>query len=179
MWPHFSADDTRVAWWLQRGNEFFIYVNAERSSADNPDEPGYTSAGHLVYAGPQGDAMTVFVDGRPGPLAEAMARSAMGVPLDQETEARGRWRAELGSVPPVDFQVSPDGEHVAWAGRFGGVPFGALMADDAAKAARPVLDDQVGPAYDRILGWAFDAQGTAVWFAQRGDETFRVTAAVR
>jgi len=87
-------------------------------------------------------------------------------------------RAELGSVPPVDFQVSPDGEHVAWAGRFGGVPVGAATADDAAKAARPVLDDQVGPAYDRILGWAFNDDGTGVWFAQRGDETFRVTAAV-
>ena len=63
----------------------------------------------------------------------------------------------------VPFTASPDGGHVAWAGQFG-------------DQSLQVLDDRVGPAFDTVHHWSFDASGAAAWWAQRADTIYRVTA---
>ena len=74
-------------------------------------------------------SQTIVVDGRPRPLADAV------MPLLTAREA-------FGPKPlvraPIPFRISADGSHVIWAGVFDGT-------------ARPVPDDEVGPAFDLIL----------------------------
>jgi hypothetical protein len=93
------------------------------------------------------------VDGRRGPLADAV------VPLVTAKEAFGH---EPFVVAPVPFRISANGAHVIWAGAFDG-------------AVRPVLDDEVGPAFDLIYDCSFDQNGAATWWAQREQAVVRVT----
>ena len=44
------------------------------------------------------------------------------------------------------------------------------------RPGRPVLDDEVGPAFELTVAWSFDPDGVATWYAQRGDVVYRVTA---
>ena len=67
------------------------------------------------------------------------------------------------------YRLSPDGNHVAWAGLFD--------PDGADASARPVLDDRIGPAFDRVLDWTFLPDGSATWYAQRGRSLIRISAA--
>jgi hypothetical protein len=55
---------------------------------------------------------------------------------------------------------------VAWAGLFG-------------DEARPVFDDEVGPAFDSIDECRFADDGTAGWWAQRGEVVLKVDRAPR
>ena len=98
--------------------------------------------------------MTILVDGRPGPLADVIADR------QSTTALFGDPRTGHRTSP---FEISPDGEHVIWAGYFG-------------DECRPVFDDRTGPSFDRVLNWKFDAGGTATWWAQRGDAIYRVTS---
>jgi hypothetical protein len=151
-----SPDGTQVAWWLQRGAKGILMINgaAAGSDADLTSDTFYTASGRLVFAGRWGRSSTTFVDGRPGPLADDLR-----IPSGPPTLA-----SERGANFP--FRTSPDGEHVAWAGRFGDV-------------ARPVLDDRVGPAFDSVLDWSIRPDGTATWTAMREGVIQRVTTEVR
>ena len=95
----------------------------------------------------------MWLDERSGPLADAV------VLLLTAREAFGH---EPFLRAPVPFRLSSDGAHVIWTGEFDG-------------AVHPVLDDEVGPAFDLIVDCAFDGNGAAVWWAQRGQEVVRVT----
>lgn len=117
--------------------------------------PAYTQAGHLAYAVVVADRReTVMLDHRLGPLANEMLAPRSMLALFEYP------RSGQANIP---FAVSRDGEHVAWAGAFG-------------DEARPVLDDSVGPPFDMILHWTFDEDERAVWWAQRGDTVYRVSA---
>lgn len=119
-------------------------------------DPVYTRDGRLAYAGigaPDG-RVSVLVDGRTGPLADDLLRPQSTIAVFEDP------RTGYSRVP---FTASPDGGHVAWAGQFG-------------DQSRPVLDDRVGPAFDTVHHWSFDASGAAAWWAQRADTIYRVTA---
>ena len=113
----------------------------------------FDGLGRLVHAGRSGASQTIVVDGRPGPLAEGI------VQLVTAREAFGRV-APVST--PVAFRISADGAHVIWAGFFDG-------------AQHPVMDDEVGPEFDLIYDCRFDQDGSAVWWAERGQEVVRVT----
>jgi len=162
--PAFSPDGAQVAWWVRRGEVSDVMINGSMHSdlAIALSDPVYTPSGHLVYEailvpdGPvQRDAVaTVLVDGRPGPTASLVMNRQSTVALFGRPPTR--WAT-------LSFAVSPDGDHVAWAGLFG-------------DESRPVIDDRVGPAFDRVLDWAFDGSGIATWWAQRSDVVYKVTA---
>lgn len=158
MIPALSPDGERVAWWLQQGKVRRMYVNGtpDQSETRAESDPVFTAAGHLAYVARvgTGGSITVVVDGRPGFLAEDLAANRSVLDL---------FGRDLAPSRDVPFAVSPDGEHVAWMGKFEG-------------EWRPILDDQVGPAFEMPLAWSFDAAGVATWYAQRGDVVYRVTA---
>lgn len=154
MEPAFSPDGERVAWWVRRGEISEIMVNGtpHTDAALASSEPLFTRTGHLVHGAimvPDG-RVTIMVDGRPGPFADVLRfpRTSIGL---------------RGDRPTVPFMISPDGEHVAWAGFFG-------------EECRPVIDDRLGPTFDQVVSWAFGEEGTASWWAQRGEVVYRVTA---
>jgi roadblock/LC7 domain-containing protein len=152
--PVFSPDGQHVAWWVRRGEVTMMMLDGAMHTAEPlaSSDPVFTSSGRLVYGAvtvPDGRA-TVRIDGRDGAIAMA--------------ELDPRWAAGLAGRPALPFAISPDGEHVAWAGMFG-------------EELRPVLDERVGPPFDQLLGWTFDAAGTAAWWARRGETILRVTAA--
>jgi hypothetical protein len=154
--PVFHPDGTRVAWWLKRGEVPQVMVNDTPHAEDATgwSVPAFTSTGHLVYAAVVGQgSVTILVDGRPGPLADVIEDRQTAVAVFNDSRTGDR-------TPP--FDVSPDGEHVIWAGLFG-------------DESRPVFDDHVGPSFDRVISSSFDAAGIATWWAQRGDVTYRVT----
>jgi hypothetical protein len=45
-------------------------------------------------------------------------------------------------------------------------------------AAKPVLDEEIGPPFDLVMDCAFTSRGTAVWWTQRADSPFRVARAL-
>ena len=154
--PVFSPDGEHVAWWVGQ------YPHIEMMLDDRQHAPEYVPrsaaafapTGDLVYAVavPPDGQETILMGGRLGPVADLMTtdRSTKAVFVDLRT-----------GDPILPFAISPDGEHVAWAGVFGG-------------KARPVIDDRVGPAFDMVFGARFGASGTATWFAQRADTVVRV-----
>jgi hypothetical protein len=156
--PVFAPDTQRLAWWIERESRQEILVNGDPLPHDAIpiSEPRFTATGRLVYAALLGtdEAQTVIVDGRPGPVSDAIL-----APRHSELLARRPGQPETG----VPFSISPDGEHVAWAGGFG-------------QAQRPVVDDRVGPPYDDVIGWSFGADGVATWWAMRGDDVFIIQA---
>ncbi len=152
--PVFSPDGGHFAWWYQRGKVARAMVDDQPVAPDVSIEsnPVYSPSGRLLFAARTASgALTVANDGRPGPLAADIAAPQDALRL-------------FANAPSVPFAVSPDGEHVAWMGVFDG-------------DVRPVLDDRVGPAFDRPLGCSFDASGRATWTLQRADVVYRVTAA--
>lgn len=155
--PVFSPDGTRVAWWVQRGEVPQMLVNetpyAEESIAWG--DPMFTSTEHLVYAAVVGEGSgSILVDGRPGPIADVF--------IDRQSTIHVFDDPRTGKTTP-SFAVSPDGEHVIWAGLFGA-------------EHRPIIDNLVGPGFDRIISSAFSPDGRATWWAQRGDVIHRVSA---
>jgi hypothetical protein len=156
--PRFSPDSGHVAWWVQHGEHPQVMLDDHPlpGGASALSGPVFTRAGNLVYSAAleQGKVGTVLVDGRPGPFAEGLA-----TPRTLLHEF-GR---DLAPDPRVPFAVSPDGEHVAWIGRFG---------DDW----RPVLDDRVGPAFFAPLAASFGPDGRPTWYLQREREVYRVIA---
>jgi hypothetical protein len=157
--PSFSPDGSHVAWWILKGPERRLMVDADPYPGVGNVEsmPVFTSAGRLVCTvrTPDGASLSVILDGRLGPLA--VADSPMATALRQ-------FRFDLAPRPDVSTAISPDGAHVAWAGLFEG-------------AWHPVLDDRVGPGFSAPFAWSFDADGRATWFLQRDDVLYRVTAA--
>lgn len=150
----FSPDGERVAWWVRRGEITEVMVNESphTGAAIAHSEPVFTRTGRLVYGAimvPDGQ-VTIMVDGRPGPLADVLSNPQRTIGL----------RGDRSTLP---FAISPDGEHVAWAGSFG-------------DECRPVIDDRVGPPFDQVVSWAFGQAETVFWYAQRGDIVYRVTA---
>jgi hypothetical protein len=153
--PAFSPDGTSVAWWLQRGKDAFMVIDGivDQNLVMVGGDFRFDGLGRVVHAGRSGSSETIVVDGRPGPLADAIVR------LVTASEAFGNVTI---ISEPVAFRISADGAHVMWAGVFDG-------------AVHPVLDDDVGPAFDLILDCRFDENGAAVWWAQRGQDVVRVT----
>lgn len=155
--PVFSPDGTRVAWWLKRGDVPQMMVNETLHAEDAIawGDPVFTSAGHLVYAAVVGEGSgSILVDGRPGPVADVF--------VDRQSTIHVFDDPRTGKTTP-SFAVSPDGEHVIWAGSFG-------------EEQRPIFDSLVGPGFDRIISSAFTSDGRATWWAQRGDVIHRVSA---
>jgi hypothetical protein len=155
--PVFSPDGTRVAWWIRHDEVTQVMVDDRPHPEDNIGlgEPVFTSAGHLVYAAvvEQG-SVTILIDGRPGPLADVIE--------DRHTTIAVFDDSRTGRSTPM-FAISADGTHVIWAGLFG-------------EEARPVVDDHVGPSFDRVISSSFASDGRPTWWAQRGDAIYRVTA---
>lgn len=150
--PAWSPDAREVAWWAEMPDgsiRIFRHAQELDRLESVASQPEYTISGRLVYAGSRPGGWTVMVDGRPGPLADAM---------------RVVQAAQRPSPALVAVRVTPDGEHVAWVGQFGDVQ-------------RPVLDDQVGPGFDEVVGCEVAADGRVRWWAQRGTEVFEVTSA--
>jgi hypothetical protein len=150
--PAWSPDCSELAWWLETPDgRIGVYRHAQEIDrlAQIAAQPFYTRTGTLVYAGQRPDGWSVMVDGRPGPVADGM------VPV----EAVSRPGPTL-----VTVRVTPDGGHVAWAGQFG-------------DQQRPVLDDRVGPALDRIVGCEVADDGLVRWWGQRGTEVVVVVGA--
>ncbi len=159
--PVFSPDSEHVAWWYEDDELLEMMVDAEPFPSGHIANSGaiFTAAGHLVFAVivmPQGRE-TIMEGWRPGPLADEVLPG-------QSTKAM--FVDPLTGEPSLPFVVSPDGAHIAWAGMFG-------------EEARPVLDDEIGPPFDIVLGARFDPSGAACWWAQRGQTVYRVGAACR
>jgi hypothetical protein len=152
--PAWSPDSRELAWWVQL-RDGSLSIRRDGREADRLvnvlADVAYTSTGRLVYAGQRTDGWSVFIDGRPGPMADAII-------LAQQPDRRP---AEPVAVPV--FSLSPDGEHVAWAGQFGG-------------REHPVLDDAIGPAFDRLLGADFGPDGVARWWAIEGRQVHAISA---
>jgi hypothetical protein len=148
-WPSFSPDGARVAWAIRRGKSFVALVNAESGpTLAGGGEPVFTSSGRLAYVGNlTSGEWTVFVDHQPGPLAQNLLVLQFG--SDQGSDE--------------GFRVSPDGDHIAWAGLFD-------------NQVRPVIDDRVGPAHEQLVSRSFGADGVATWWMQHGEVVYRVRA---
>ncbi len=146
----FSPDGQRLGWWVQSGPETTVMVNLD-SVASVGQIVGYqvfTSSGRFAFAATTpGKGATVYIDGLAGPRAEEL--------FLPRTARMQTWAVD-DDEPITPFAVSPDGEHVCWAGRFG-------------DRVRPVVDDRVGPTFEDIIAWDFDASGVARWWVQRGD----------
>ena len=147
--PRFSPDGTRLAWWVEDDETCAVLVNGvEQPSAGSIlGNIHFSPSGRLMHAARYGSQATIVIDGRPGTLVDGLVAPSS---LAYQTEAA------------TPFELAPDGEHVGWAG----------VVDDA---QRPILDDQVGPRFDRVIDWRWEG-GAVVWWAQRGDEVVRVTA---
>jgi hypothetical protein len=155
--PVFSPDGARVAWWIRHGEVPQVMVNDKPHAEDaiGWGDPVFTSAGHLVYAAVvEEGSVTILIDGRPGPLADVIE--------DRHTTIAVFDDPRTGRSTPT-FAISADGTHVIWAGVFG-------------EEARPVFDDHVGPSFDSVISSAFGADGRPIWWAQRGDAIYKVTA---
>ncbi len=156
--PMFSPDGDRVAWLIGSGDVFEVVVDdsAQQGAHVALSAPVFSAAGEVAYAVtvmPEG-RVTIMVGGRLGPLADDVHGS-------HSIMARFEYpRTGQANIP---FALSPDGGHVAWAGVF-------------REDMRPVLDEQVGPPFDLLLDWAFHEDGRVVWWAQRADTVYRVTA---
>ena len=156
--PMFSLDGDRVAWLIGNGDVNKVIVDGSAHAGEEVaySAPLFSPAGHLAYAVmvKPDRRVTVMIGGRLGPFADDL-RGPRSIMATFEFPRTGQ--------PNIPFVVSPDGEHVAWAGVFG-------------EEMRPVLDERVGPPFDLVLDWAFDEDGRAVWWAQRADSVYRVTA---
>lgn len=152
--PTWSPDGRELAWWVQvRENEVGLLRNGEELGPFTGlyGDPVFAPSGRLIYVARTHAGTSVFVDGRPGPMTEGVTYA----------EPPAIPRGDGVAVPM--FRLSPDGEHIAWAGVVEG-------------RQHPVLDDRVGPAFDMVLGSRFDADGVARWWAQRGRKVVRVSA---
>jgi hypothetical protein len=148
--PVFSPDGSHLAWWVARGDDRSLLVdgNVMEPAGGLLGDPAYTSSGRLVHPSLGATGATIFVDGRGGPVAEALVAPTF---LEYAPDSMFK-----------PFEPSPDGDHVAWAGFIDG-------------AERPVVDDRVGPMFDHVLDWHWDDEAVT-WLAQRGDEIFRVAS---
>lgn len=153
-YPTFSPDGGRVAWWLQQGDRVALVVDGVvqgvQWSVDS--EVRFDPAGGLVYAAKIGASKTVVHGDQPGPVADDM------VVLGTTTENFGRDPWALPSTP--QFRISAAGR-IAWAGVFKG-------------KQHPILDDEVGPAFDAIIGCRVDTGAAATWWARRDNVIYRV-----
>jgi roadblock/LC7 domain-containing protein len=152
--PAFSPDGARLAWWLQRGDDGFVVIDGivQQDVPALVSDLRFDPSGRLVYGGQAGPYQTIVVDGRPGPPADSILML---------TPSKAIYGHDPSLPAAVPFRFSADGRHVAWAGLFDG-------------EACPVFDDEVGPGFDLIVDCGFDNDGSAVWWAQRGEEMFRV-----
>lgn len=158
--PVFDPAGKHVAWWYRRDGQRRIMLDDElhTQQAIAYSAPLFTASGRLVHAailGTQAGHVTVMVDGRTGPVADAI--------VTRQSLPDAFWDPRP-SQPIYPFALSADGEHVAWAGLFG--------AD-----VRPVIDGRLGPACDHVISCAFDEAGNVTWWAQRGELVHRVTVA--
>jgi hypothetical protein len=154
--PEFSPDGAHLAWWLQRGKDAVLVLDGVvRPGAIVLSDLQFDRAGRVVYAGAIGPSATVMIDGRPGPLADAVSRLATSA----DVFSHSAWRKA-----PAPFRLSADGAHVAWAGLFG-------------DRVRPVFDDEVGPEFDAIVEVRLADDGTATWWVQRDETVLKVDRA--
>jgi hypothetical protein len=154
MYPTFSPDGLRAAWWLQQGDRVRLVVDG--TIADVPwsvvSEVRFDPAGGLVYAAKVGASDTLVRGDQPGPLTDGI------VVFRTLKEEFGRDPFGFPAVTP--FRISASGR-VAWAGVLDG-------------RAHPILDDEVGPAFDNIIGCTVDAGAAATWWALRDNVVYRI-----
>jgi hypothetical protein len=118
--PHFSPDSRHVA--FSAGNDkawSMVIDGSPGASFERVGPPRYSIDGQLRYIVMAGGRQTIATDGRPGP-----------------------WADEISEVDDIPFTVSPDGRHVAWVARRGGLH-------------HPVVDEMVGPAFEGVGAGAF------------------------
>jgi len=142
--PHFSPDGEHVAFSARRGKQWSVVLDdAPGQMFDEVSPPRFSATGRLGYfahqGAPGGDRYTMIVDGTPGPA------------MDEGTPAAA---TEL-------FAFSPDGEHIATAGRFDGL-------------WRPVIDDAVGPGGLGVGNLLFE-NGRASFLVSGPDGAHRVS----
>jgi hypothetical protein len=129
---HFSPDSRRVAFSARLRRDWMVVVDDEPGLPyEQVGPPRYTSSGMLVHLVGDDDGFSIVRDEEPGP-----------------------WFSELGELGLSDaseaFAISPDGRHVAAAGRVN-------------ERWRPIVDDWVGPPCLAIGRVRFD--GSRVTFA--------------
>jgi Tol biopolymer transport system component len=139
--PHWSPDSRHVAFSARRGKSWSMVVDDEPGPAyQKVGPPRYSSAGMLVHLALSESGFSIVRDGRPGP--------SFAEPTD------------LGGSD-LPFAISPDGQHVASAGRF----------DDR---WRPIVDDWVGPPCLAVGRVRFDGS-RVVFVALMGNGFHRVS----
>jgi hypothetical protein len=154
----FSPDGCHAAWWVANGKTSEVWLDDHPHAPGTRDiisEPAFSRSGRLVYVAQteRAASATVVVDHHPGPVADEIAG-----PMTVLHQYGGERALEQAS--PIF--MSPDGDHVAWIGKFG-------------QAWRPVIDDEVGPPFDAPLATTFDRDGPS-WYLQSDATVLRVTA---
>lgn len=148
--PVFSRDG-RLAYWLQSRGTTKLYVDgtALDAAVAPAGEPEFAASGALVFHGETQHGASIAVDGRALAPSRGLLLPRGGIP-----------RQHRESQQP--FRIDPLSSRIAWVATF----------DD--ELPHPVLDGVVGPAYDDVMNWTFEADGTPVWWARRGADVFRV-----
>jgi hypothetical protein len=152
----FSPDGRQIAWWLQRNGRAAPILDGVIQNVPWSVESDvrFDAAGRLVYGAQVAGSWTVVHGDQPGPLADDM----LSLRTLDERFGRDPW-----AHGPSPFRISATGQ-VAWVGVVDG-------------KFRPVLDDELGPAFDGILACQVGHGGDVTWWAQRDDVVYRVDRA--
>ena len=119
---HFSPDGAHVAFGARRGKSRFVVLDGEPGPAfDRVGPPRFSVSGRLAYLSEAQGSYRAVIDGRAGPAMEEPAEV----------------------MPGEMFLFTPDGNHLATAGRIAG-------------RWRPIVDDFVGPGFAGVGRITFD-----------------------
>jgi len=129
--PAFSPLGDRLAYAARKGSETFAVVDGD------PGPPfelvkglSFSAAGHVAYAGIVEGAVCVILDGRAGPVFEALALALPPHHGDPPWEEY---------YEPALYAFSPDGTHIAYTGTQRGVGTRPVVDAPSGRSTRPPL----------------------------------------
>ena len=150
-WNVFSPDNKLTAYVARLGQTWRVVSDGQPSPEYDEIAPASLSFSpdgcRIAYAARTGTQWCVVLDGRPGPsyneIGSGPIRFLSNKDIGYAALSGSKWLAIIGDQPPIscdevaDLTVSPDGRHVAFAGRSG-------------KKWQAFVDGHAGPEYDQI-----------------------------